>query len=104
MFLTMPWTAIPILALSVFTLVKINGQRLDKPPLLSGFNALDDALKKNLPVTKHDKVELWSPGWILEDCKTLTENEKFSPNDIEIFNVHYADCTAPWVSTSLPMK
>ena len=98
MLLTMSWTTTLLLTLFANVPTKVNGQRIDKPVLLSGFDGLDDALKNNLPITPHDKVELWTPGWILEDCKTLAENEKFSAHDIETYNVHYADCSAPWVS------
>ncbi|KAL8783608.1 MAG: hypothetical protein Q9195_009342 [Heterodermia aff. obscurata] len=86
-----------ILALSILNLAKVNSQRINKPGLLPGFNGLDAALKAHLPKTSHDKVDLWSPGWILEDCKTLTEENGFSPHDIETFSVRYVDCPSPWI-------
>lgn len=83
--------------LLILTLTTSNGQKLDKPTLLKGFNDLDSGLKDNLPKQTPDLVNIWSPGWILEDCKTIAEKENFSPSDIETFNVQYADCSSPWV-------
>ena len=91
-------TTIFILALSILNIATVHGEKINKPPLLPGFNGLDAALKKNLPKTSHDKVDLWSPGWILEDCKILAENNSFSPHDIETFSIRYTDCPSPWVS------
>lgn len=72
-------------------------QKLDKPPLLSGFNDLDNALKDNLPKTNYSKVVRWDSQWILEDCKNIAEDEKLSLSDIETFDVYYDDCSSPWV-------
>ena len=82
-----------LLLLSVLS----KAQQLDKPPLLSDFNVLDDALKENLPKTNYSRAVSWGNEWILEDCKNIAETEHLHPNDIETFDVYYDDCSSPWV-------
>ena len=94
----MSWTTSFILAFSILNLAKTNAQKLEKPGLLDNFDAFDHALKNSLPKTNHSRIDLWSPGWILEDCKTLTEHENFSSSDIETISVLYDDCRSPWVN------
>ena len=91
------WLSNILISFLLLLSVLSKAQKLDKPPLLSGFNDLDDALKDNLPKTNYSKAIPWDDGWILEDCKKIAEKEKLSLSDIETFDVYYDDCSSPWV-------
>lgn len=77
-------------------------QRLDKPALRNNLDDLQQGLLDHLP-SMHYTADKWGPGWIPQDCKTMTRNAGFDPADVETFNVHYDDvsvgrhsiCTQP---------
>ena len=50
-----------------------------------------------MPGVKVERLEKWEPGWILEDCKRITDTANRSAADVETFNVHYEDCSSPWI-------
>lgn len=70
--------------------------RLDKPLISPAIPPLDDGLFKNLKPTQstHDQ---WEWGWIPDRCRDEANAHNLSPYDIEVFNVHYTDCSDAWV-------
>ncbi|KAL9595275.1 MAG: hypothetical protein Q9179_005044 [Wetmoreana sp. 5 TL-2023] len=57
---------------------------------------LKAGLLNNLHPT-HSTTDRFKAGYIPSDCKEIVENEKFNPADIQTWNVHYDDCSAPWI-------
>ncbi|KAH7017978.1 uncharacterized protein B0I36DRAFT_394517 [Microdochium trichocladiopsis] len=39
----------------------------------------------------------WGAGWTLEDCYNFARERGQNPADYEVFNVHYTDCSEPWI-------
>ena len=72
--------------------------KLNKPALLKhGLGALlQDGLKAHLPKTDYH-ITKWAPGWIPTDCKRIAEKANNSASDIETFDVHFDDCSSPWI-------
>lgn len=70
--------------------------RLDKPLISPPIPSLDDGLFKNLKPTQstHDQ---WEWGWIPDRCRDEANAHNLSPYDIEVFNVHYTDCSDAWI-------
>lgn len=67
---------------------------LTKTTLFPGL-PVDDGLLANLPPTSSQFTQ-WGPGWLPQACVDEAGRNKFSPLDIEVYNVSYADCTLPW--------
>ncbi|KAL1985276.1 hypothetical protein VTN96DRAFT_8075 [Rasamsonia emersonii] len=80
-------TALPLLA---------TAQRLNKPALTPNLDYLEQGNIDNLHPT-HSTWDKWGPGWIPADCKSIAQNEGKNPDDFEIYNVHYDDCSDAWV-------
>ncbi|KLU89726.1 hypothetical protein MAPG_08695 [Magnaporthiopsis poae ATCC 64411] len=76
------------------------GARLTKPLIQPPIPPLDAGLFANLnaPSSWYDS---WEWGWIPDRCCDVGNSEKKNfpggPYDIEVFNVHYADCDMAWV-------
>ncbi|KAI9770837.1 MAG: hypothetical protein M1839_003032 [Geoglossum umbratile] len=70
------------------------GKPVINPPI--EFSKIDQGLLTYLKPAP-STVDVWGPGWIPQDCKTNTESSGFKAIDIEVFNVHYADCCDPWI-------
>lgn len=70
--------------------------RLDKPLISPPIPALDDGLFKNLKPTQSTNDQ-WEWGWIPDRCRDEANAHNLSPYDIEVFNVHYTDCSDAWV-------
>ena len=88
-----------VAALSLFSGVQAQDAPNTKPAISPAFDfagAVETGLRQNLSPTQstHDS---WGAGWILDYCKTEAKNYGFSPFDIEVFNVHYSDCSEPWI-------
>jgi hypothetical protein len=67
-----------------------NGQALDKPALTPNLDYLEQGSLDNLAPTQ-STWDQWGAGWIPQDCKDIANNEGKSPDDFEIYNVHYTD-------------
>ncbi|KAL9611180.1 MAG: hypothetical protein Q9167_004165 [Letrouitia subvulpina] len=74
----------------------VTSQRLTKPPLQPNLDNLKQGLLDNLHPT-HSTRDPFQAGYIPSDCKKIVEREKFNPASIRIWNVHYDDCSAPWI-------
>lgn len=70
--------------------------QLQNAPLSSSLDYLHDALVEYLPLPTATVVR-WSPGWIPVDCQSVAYAKKFFEIDIEVYDVHYTDCDAPWI-------
>lgn len=70
--------------------------KLDKSPIATNLDYLQPGLLANFPSTSHH-TDVWSPGWIPQDCKDITTQAGLNPADITTYNVKYDDCNTAWV-------
>jgi hypothetical protein len=87
-----------------------SGQALDKPALTPNLDYLEQGSLDNLAPTQ-STWDQWGAGWIPQDCKDIANNEGKSPDDFEIYNIHYTDVRGYyprkgrtkgiWIKTSL---
>lgn len=67
-----------------------HSQLLDQPNLVDSLDYLQAALMANMPSVPSTQTP-WSAGWIPADCKSLTEDEGLSAQDVKTFEVTYDD-------------
>ncbi|KAK3935746.1 hypothetical protein QBC46DRAFT_358000 [Diplogelasinospora grovesii] len=41
--------------------------------------------------------DYWGAGWIPQACRDFATGHGLSPYDFTVFNVHYDDCSEPWI-------
>lgn len=62
----------------------------------SGISGLiDPSLYQHLVPTQSN-WDQWGNGWIPQLCLDAIRGENLSPWDVEVFNVHYTDCSQAW--------
>ena len=86
-------------ALASFLLLgNVVGQNLNKPVLFSdGLSPhVDNVFWQYLNPTQ-STWDQWGWGWIPQACKSIAEGHNLSPYDIEVYNVHYTDCSTAFV-------
>ncbi|KAH0548026.1 hypothetical protein GP486_008232, partial [Trichoglossum hirsutum] len=72
--------------------------QLDKPLINPPmpFDKIDQGLLDHLEPT-FSTSDAWGGGWIPKDCKDIVEGNTLKATDVEVFNVHYSDCSEPWI-------
>jgi hypothetical protein len=63
---------------------------LPKPPLQPNLDNLNQGLLDNLHSPPYT-LSQWAPGWIAQDCATMTSSANLNPADVQTYNVLYAD-------------
>ena len=89
-------TALAVLAAF---LVRVHADSPTKPTLSNpglDLNRMKNDLLNNLHPT-HSVWDYWGAGWIPQACKDFAVGHKLNPSDFTIFNVHYDDCSEPWI-------
>lgn len=82
-------------------LVPLAAARLDKPVIQpnfpgGGLDSLSQDLLNNLKPT-HSTNDDWGSDYLPADCKNIAKSNGFSPFDVSAFNIHYDDCSEPWI-------
>ena len=70
----------------------------DKPEISPAFDRgrFETDLRNNLHPTQ-STWDYWGEGWIPQGCKDIATSHGLNPFDFTIFNVHYTDCSEPWL-------
>ncbi|EED21394.1 hypothetical protein TSTA_086250 [Talaromyces stipitatus ATCC 10500] len=96
MFLSVCLRTILAAALAVVDPLIVNCQALDKPALTPNLDYLEQGSLCSLSPTQSTWTKLGA-GSTPEDCKTIANNHKKNPGDLEIYSVHYTDSDDAWV-------
>ncbi|KAJ1323990.1 hypothetical protein MN608_10049 [Microdochium nivale] len=59
-------------------------------------NQIYDRIMNHMPPTQ-SHWDQWGAGWIFADCANFARERGQNPADYEVFNVHYTDCSEPWI-------
>lgn len=84
---------------SISTVVtpKHKSTRLSNEPLSQDLNYLKDELIAHMPATNATALQ-WEGGWLPKDCQDqMVGKYNVSASDIEVYNVTFDDCSAPWI-------
>lgn len=57
---------------------------------------METDLRNNLHPTQ-STWDYWGSGWIPQGCRDIANKYNLNPRDFTIFNVHYTDCSEPWI-------
>ncbi|KAF7563681.1 hypothetical protein G7046_g467 [Stylonectria norvegica] len=70
----------------------------DKPEVSPSIprDKMETDLRNNLHPTQ-STWDYWGAGWIPQGCKDIANQHGLSLNDFTTFNVHYTDCSEPWI-------
>jgi len=71
-------------------LLGMSAALLSKPPLQPNLDNLNQGLIDNLHAPSYS-LSQWAPGWIAQDCATMTSGAQLNPADVQTYNVKYAD-------------
>ncbi|KAK5999218.1 Conidiation-specific protein 13 [Cladobotryum mycophilum] len=82
--------------LAAAVLVGESAAALNKPLINPPIPSMDNGLFQYLKPT-HSTHDAWEWGWIPDICRDRANAEKLNPYDVEVFNVHYDDCSQPWI-------
>lgn len=122
----MLWSTLSILATAAGVVAHDTGARLTKPPLANNLDYLEKGLEEHLPQVTYT-LSKWTNGYIPEEyvlliqsnacilgayanpgarCKNIVTGNvvagvKFSPNDFDIYDVHYKDVSRPAITFTL---